>query len=590
MGKLKKNSRSSRHRANPLAVKSKRGAKESKQDEQLTKTKILPLISKLQSLAPNERSMALGTICIMCDDPKFRRLLLKERLVQIVMEQCLTDSNSEIVVESFGLLRNLVIEEGYDVAVYMWRQNIWKVIQENLNKAQRGFQLFRDKPADFDSVAQTLLFDMCENLVSLITGLCDCSEDILASVMDEMSALRTFLKEILSYALDLEKKELMVTNSLFNAIMDLIYDLSSQSDEFITSFKQEWDMNLDVLESFVNEVPKFNNLSKVYIQGLKLQTLDNISQEDAIVQVITKIIASVSEIDIEANRSVIVTECDNTKPQELKDDVKRRAIARTQFQTVELAVEILTAIMEMISYNESFTDELLTLLTGQIIQLLIALLPHLEFRSRVLTALNNLSWLFVAVGYGVEQWTQVCEQVITSIIPLVSESDLEEKVSVFGALWAILLSKEEVSLDDAFIQQVITEVDQTLNVEDEMRDEYLVRLIGVLATVSKAQGHVERNRAISQLLLQLLSNPSVSAKVKVETLDQMFEIYDDAAYDYDAAVFRGDQYLKLLKELKPQLRTAFKLIDKNVDRELKLKSEEVYNNLGRFIEYKEGEQ
>jgi hypothetical protein len=584
MGKLKKNSRSSRHRANPLAVRANR---ENKQDEQLTKNKILPLIAKLRSLAPNDRSMALGTISIMCDDPKFRKLLLKERLVQIIMEQCLTDSNSEIVVESFGLLRNLVIEEGYDVAIYLWRQNIWKVIQENLNKSTRGFHLFREKPEEFDKVATTLLFDMIENLISLITGLCDSTDEILNTVMTEISALRMFLKEVLVYALDLEKKELKITVSLFNAILDMIYDLSSQSDDFIKSLNSEWDLNISLLESFVDEVTKFNELSKVYIQGVKLQTLD-ILKDEGLVQIISKIISSIQSIDVEASRNIMIAEVDNTKAEELKDDVKRRAAARTQFQAIEISVEILTAIMEMISYNESFSDELLQLLTSQIPQLLVSLLPHLEFRSRVLTALNNLSWLFITVQNGVEEWSIVAGDVWQQAGTLIPDCDLEEKVSLFGTLWAISMVKD-LPLDDSFVQSVIQELEQMLSVEDEMKDEYLVRLIGVLSTLAKKQGVVERNRAISQLLLKLLNEKKVSNRVIVEILDQMFEIYEDCAYDYDAPVFVQMGYLDQLKALKPEVRASLKMIDKNIDRELKMKSEEVYNNLGRFIEYKESE-
>jgi hypothetical protein len=545
------------------------------------------LIAKLKSLAPNDRSMALGTISIMCDDPKFRKLLLKERLVQIIMEQCLTDSNSEIVVESFGLLRNLVIEEGYDVAVYLWRQNIWKVIQENLNKSTRGFHLFREKPEEFDKVATTLLFDMIENLISLITGLCDSTDDILNTVMNEMSTLRMFLKEVLRYALDLEKKELKITVSLFNAILDMIYDLSSQSDDFIKSLDSEWDLNISLLESFVDEVTKFNELSKVYIQGVKLQTLNTLKDE-GLVQIISKIISSIQSIDVEASRNIMIAEVDNTKTEELKDDVKRRAAARTQFQAIEISVEILTAIMEMISYNESFSDELLQLLTSQIPQLLVSLLPHLEFRSRVLTALNNLSWLFITVQNGVEEWSSVAGDVWQHAGSLIPDCDLEEKISVFGTLWAISMVKD-LLLDDSFVQSVIQELEQVLSVEDEMKDEYLVRLIGVVSTLAKKQGAVERNRAISQLLLKLLNEKKVSNRVIVEILDQMFEIYDDCAYDYDAPVFVQLGYLDQLKALRPEVRANLKMIDKNVDRELKIKGEEVYNNLGRFIEYKESE-
>lgn len=119
MGKLKRGRKNQKARVNPIANNSKKNFdKQEIKDENTRNSKILPLINNLKSSVPNDKTMALGAITVLCEDERMRKLLLKEKLVLIIMEQCLNDSNDEIVVESFGLLRNIGIEEGYEVTKF----------------------------------------------------------------------------------------------------------------------------------------------------------------------------------------------------------------------------------------------------------------------------------------------------------------------------------------------------------------------------------------------------------------------------------------------------------------------------------------
>lgn len=142
MGKLKKGRKNQKARLNPIGSKSQQ---DSKKDEATRTSKILPLINKLNSTIPNEKSMALGAITILSEDARMRKLLLKEKLISVVMQTCLNDFNDEIVVEAFGLLRNLGIEEGYDVVKYLWRQGIWTSIESALNKIDESFKFLQEK-------------------------------------------------------------------------------------------------------------------------------------------------------------------------------------------------------------------------------------------------------------------------------------------------------------------------------------------------------------------------------------------------------------------------------------------------------------
>jgi hypothetical protein len=601
MGKLKKRSRSSNHRANPVAQNKR--VKEDKQNETLRTNKVLPLITNLSASAPNDRSMALGSISVLAEDPTFRKLLLKEKLLQILMEQSLKDSNDEIIVESFGLLRNLVIEEGYDVAIYLWRQNIWKEIESNLEKAKVSFDGLVKGDGKNGKVETALLFDYLENLISLIVGLGDSADLLFEQIFEKIDPIVGFLKKILEYAVDYEKKTLRTSINLFNAVLDLIYNFSTQSLDFTQSLISQWEFNFEVLDQFVKDTPRCNELSRVYMKGIMLQLLDlntTVNKDSSLLHSLEQIVFIIKDIDIDANRAVLLKEVDNANVENLNIDSKKRVESRSKFQSIELSVELITAAIEYAAFEGgseegNITKEfenLLEFLTGTILEALLSLLSYSEFRQSALTALNNLSWLFVKIGANIE--VSISSKIWQSVLKL-KDVEIEEKVHIFGVLWALATSNagSEIQIDEPFINEVISDFQKTVDdpeVDSELKDEYLTRLVGFLGTIAKRQGSIERNLKISKFFIQQLDSlPKLSSVLAIEILDMFYEIYGDSEFDYDGPVFVNEGYLSTLEELTPAVKTAVKLIDKNKNPGLKLKAEEVFNNLGRFIQYKRSE-
>jgi len=600
MGKLKKRSRSSRHRVNPIANQNR----DERQDANLRENKILPLIAKLKSVVPNDKSMALGTVSLVCEDAKLRSLLLKEKLLQIVMEQCIVDENSEIIVESFGLLRNLVLEEGYDVAMYLWRQNIWITIEANLSKAKASFEVVKKDFKKVNKNESRLLFDYIENIISLVVGLGNGSNDIFEQILNKIEPLITFIKEILEFGVDLQEKTLKISVSLYNSILDLIYDFSSQSIDFINGLSQTWNIDISVLESFTKDA-KLNKLPGVYIQGIKLQILEaseTVSDKDAVIaEIIEKVISEVQHIDIQKARNILITPVDNTASVDITDDTKKRATAKAELQAIALAVELITASIEIIavakvekSKQQDVSEELLGCLLNKLPEVLTHLLQYEEFKTASLTALNNLSWLFATLRVALDEWALIAQK-LWGVITQNINGGIENKISSFGVLWAIIsVVHQQIQIDDSFIGSTVSEFNNVFNdssIEKDVKDEYLVRLVGFLGTLAQFQGKVARNAEISQFLFQVLNKlPNVSSKVVIEILDLIYEIYGDAEYDYDEPVFVQRNYLSNLKELTPKIKHAVKLVDKNVDPELKTKGDDVLVNLGRFIDYKQKER
>lgn len=99
-------------------------------------SKIGPLIDKLKSLVLNDKSMAIGVINVLAEDEQMRQELIDNDIVLVLMQYCLNDANAseDILIESFGLLRNLIIEEGYDIIKFIWDNDIWTIVENSLNK------------------------------------------------------------------------------------------------------------------------------------------------------------------------------------------------------------------------------------------------------------------------------------------------------------------------------------------------------------------------------------------------------------------------------------------------------------------------
>jgi hypothetical protein len=126
MGKSKRRNRAKDHRTNPTAKSIKPPA--DPELAELRQKRILPVLQDLQSPDLNTRSAAARAITNLIDDIKTRKLLLREQIVKILLEQTLTDLSVETRADGWGILRNLVIEEDRDFCVHLYRQDILTAI------------------------------------------------------------------------------------------------------------------------------------------------------------------------------------------------------------------------------------------------------------------------------------------------------------------------------------------------------------------------------------------------------------------------------------------------------------------------------
>ena len=142
----------------------------------LREQKILPVLKDLQSADQQLRSSAATAISNLIDDSRCRKLLLREQLVRILLEQSLTDSSLETRCAGWGILKNLAIEEEVDFCVHLYRQDILSAIERAVNSVRLPLQPNSRTLLIFESLLRlstpdTRLFQLCPKLNKPFCGI-----------------------------------------------------------------------------------------------------------------------------------------------------------------------------------------------------------------------------------------------------------------------------------------------------------------------------------------------------------------------------------------------------------------------------------
>lgn len=634
MGKSKKRSRASKSRLNPLGGNKKNLLSSEAKDNATITKRIQPLIKQLQSAVVNDRHMALSSICVLCEDDHMRKLLLREKLVPIILSKLLNDDNTEIIVEAYGLLRNLALEEGYDVSTHLWRSNIWVSIMDGFSKIEKSLNSMSSESDKSSTESKRMLFDFIDNLISLVVALANGSDKILTDILDTDKIQNIF--KLLAFLIQFGVDKIPI--SLFNTILDLIYDFSSESFQFI-----ELISNDNFLSNFIIELPNFtknnnthsNELTLILIQGIYIQFLDSNLQVQNLDTIIHDICNTINNIDIkqlqidlfasaaliDENHSTIDKELMETKDtktvtEKIKDYTKKRSESLMKLQSLEIAIDLITAVIEMFAafYEEENSKRSQNIeLPDELIITFAEFLPHVFntlsefFTSRILIAWNNLLWLYLTIGINIFDLTTEPYKPLWAFLKsdTLDNNDLSIKIGKASVIWALLktitMQQEQVPIleifqlynNSQFVKSYIKEYEASLITADNKEEnlEYRQRCCGVLATYALFQKQVGINREIGQFFLNLITDEKIDPILLVDIITYLFEIYPDSNYDYDEPVFVNDNFLNILKEeVLPNAKKIFKLVDRNANPEFKEGCTDCFTNLNKFIQYKEQER
>lgn len=612
MGKSKKRSRASKARLNPIG-----GGKDThSKDNALVTKKVQPLLEKLHSAVPNDRAMALGSISVLCEDTHMRKLLLKEKLVHIILSKLLTDNNTEIVVESFGLLRNLSLEEGYDVSIHLWRSDIWKSIDQGFGKlleSLTALQASEEQNSKSPTESRRLLFDYADNLLSLVVALGNGADEIFQQLLEAPKLERLF--EVIARLLQYGSTKLPL--SVFNTVLDLLYDFSSESFEFIDAVT-----NNSFLSVFVKSLPEqintpaFNELTKVLIQGIYLQFLDmDITYQQAN-EIIHTVCDSVKDIDFDQVKSDLSTAShdeelaqtkDSQVAQKIKDYTKARISAMMKLQSIEIAIDLITATTEIVA---SIYEEKKKPLPNALLETVTVYLPQIfqhlsrDFSSRILIAWNNMLWLYLTLEINFFELNENYKN-LWEFVNTVDEKQLDLKLGKLSVTWALLktialqsqpakwLSEFQLANNEAFANSLIENYKNDMSNQDILPENSIElgqRYIGILSTYASFQHQININELIGKFILEQLCGPKLPAELLIEFTNSLFEVYGDENFDYNKPVFVQCGFLKILEtSVVPNLKAQFKFVDRNKNSQLKDRCSECFNTLESFIHYKKNE-
>lgn len=644
MAKLKKNKRGKK--TNPLGEKPK--SKQDQKDESTRQSKILPLINKLQSSVPNERAMAMGAIGILAEDTRMRKLLLKEKLILILMEQCLNDSNDEIVVELYGLLRNLAIEEGYDVCKFYWRSNIWASIEAGINKIETSFKFLEENEASTGSADKKakdkskiqLLYDFTENLLSLVAGIANSSEDLFDAVLDKIDIPLALVTNLLQW----NSPKLRVTIKLYNALLNCLFEFTAESLPFIQKLAQVQNFQLDQLIACVNDPAQVNNkLGKIYVEGIKFNVYEVLHKYNFKQELATEILSTVFDvsttIDLAKVNETLFKPIDNAEDPITKnengelsvpflsskgEETPEKIQANADLLCVETSLDLIASLLEFISTNEDLIEDPIILSESTLSILIEKVYPFsmellkfeidhqfkLQLTEKALVVLNNLTWLFLSNSAIPTEWYERLINVIDITKILLSKENIDYQKQCLNILWGASKSlgpEIRAKLDESMIESLIKINQEFISssfqdeVEGNLEDDRLAKLevfltaTGFLGSIASIVENTDITRVIAEFLLQLItffhdkSQYSLCNEIVIESLNLIYDIFGDSLYSYDRAVFYEGGYIERLQQIEPRVKVMYKRIDKNRNPQLKVRGEEALLNLGRFIQYKQSE-
>ncbi|KAL7822984.1 hypothetical protein V8C26DRAFT_388252 [Trichoderma gracile] len=227
----------------------------------------------------------------------------------------------------------------------------------------------------------------------------------------------------------------------------------------------------------------------------------------------------------------------------------------------------------------------------------------LKMQGHALSALNNIAWsvslfdLSDDSNAGIKRaWTPVScalwQQIISPTLAS-DTADVDLATQITSLAWAVArVLHGETPLQPNEHRKFISLYQATkgaparLDPEDPFQA-LGVKCIGVLGQLALHPCPTDLNREIGTFLITviagLLDTPVADA---VEAFNQVFDIYGNEEYPYDAEVFWKGGFLKHLDGVVSKAKAMAKSINKSAQSELRHRADEVVMNLTRFLAYK----
>ncbi|KAL7269245.1 hypothetical protein RUND412_008104 [Rhizina undulata] len=584
----------------------------------LRDSKILPVVRNLSSAFSKERAEAVAVVNNLLQDANCRRLLLKERVMQKLMEEMLNDSSQEVVVHGWGALRIIAAEEGYDQSINMFRKDVLTPAATAVTKITAALDSLAANAAALDTNSKKLLWLYSENVVGLITSLSETTQD----VVDAINKL-----DLIPCLMGLLSPKVNAPENVQKTVAQSLHSLTDENEEFVNAVITNGDF-LSLLMKLRDEPDPAVCVKTVSICGalhnisLALKSTDSpLSKkisDAAILPILTSFLSSSPPISNEDDRfcaaqtaleilasiaTAVQGDIDgefslDVDGDDAMDDADDAPVGELE-ESVQEDLDLVTGVGSSPSVTISASAE--AIMVYLITNTALTIIPIARFGTtaplllqlRTLSVLNNIAWTADATVPADttlwHSWEKVANDIWSTIItPTITANtaDIDLADSIAGLSWAIAKSlKGQLPVSDSQHRAFISLYHAATT------DDLKTKCVGVLGCLGLSQGRVELNQEVGVFLVTLIAgSPETPADPTVEALNAVFDVYADKTYDYDNDVFDRNGFLGHLEKALPGVRTMVRRVDKRKYPDLRLRAEEAAMNLQRFIQYKKKER
>ncbi|KAI1806213.1 hypothetical protein F4811DRAFT_172078 [Daldinia bambusicola] len=611
---------------------------------------ILPVLKDLQSSEPKSRTAAAGAIANIVQDAKCRKLLLREKIVHIILNETLTDASLESRAAGWEILRILTAEEEADFCVHLYRVDVLTAIQHACAKITTILTSTSPIFSKTTKAEQAFTWSVAESLTAILSALAEAQDEALDAATRNGQILR-FLFTLVTLN--------FTTAPVLNSALSCMITLSEDNKQFaealladkttkcydqLIAFKNgggyKGVLACGVLHNVFSMVP-WNDHSPgnddacdaVLVPTLS-QTLehtqlngemangDSSTSPAEVLQLALEILASIGTTLQQTLESGNKREKRETNADAMDADIEEDLVDHESDEDEEngedeeMDQDEMEADMEMVTGADEDDElqgiddlptlrELIQKAVPQIVKLVRANGGDDQTSELIcghaLTALNNISWTVSCIDFTeksnaaiLHAWkpaaSMIWQQIVTPVLAS-NTSDVELATMVTSLAWAIARTLHEQKLLSGDEQKkFISLYHASKNLGSNQEDPFQglgVKCIGVLGQLALVES-IALNREIGIFLLTVVKGlPETPAADAVEALNQLFDIYGDEHKAWDREVFWNDNFLQHLEEVAPKVKAMVKTIDKRQSTELRVRAEEANLNLSRFVRYKQ---
>ncbi|KAI5920185.1 hypothetical protein F4810DRAFT_703044 [Camillea tinctor] len=188
MGKSRRNRAKGGQRSNPISKPVKPPS--DPELAALREKSILPVVRDLQSTDPKARSAAAAAIANIIQDTRCRKLLLREQIVHILLNETLTDASLESRAAGWEILRILTAEEEPDFCVHLYRIDVLTAAQHACAKVTEALTSSGSAFTKRNKAEQGFIWSIAESLTSILAAIAEAQDQALGAVVENEHIVR----------------------------------------------------------------------------------------------------------------------------------------------------------------------------------------------------------------------------------------------------------------------------------------------------------------------------------------------------------------------------------------------------------------